>query len=449
MLGKIKALLASNDNRSVMLRRNILLSVVLKIIGLATSLLIVPVTLHYLQKEEYGIWMAISSVLYWFSFFDIGLGNGMRNYLTKSISTGHLEMGRAYLSTTLWVLFLIAGALGLVSFFGLNYIDLTKVFNTQAVSDEVLHGVLFTAIAFTLANLVVRNVGFVFVALQKYALNDFLLISGNIISLIVIFVLSKTAEPSLFKVVLVFSATPVCIFLLAAIPLFRHYKGLRPSYRAVDRRLAGGIISKGMGFFVIQITSCLVIFGSSNLFISHYYGPAEVSVYNVAYKYLNLLAVGYAVVLAPMWNAYTDAYVKNDFDWIRHAYNKAFRIWLLTLAGGLLMLLLSGLFYHLWIGMSLKVPIEMSVSVFLYISFFNLNNCATYLINGLNKIRVQIYTSVVVTAIYVVVMYFFGTRLEPQGIVLAMAACYAVMSLIHCYQCHLLINRRARGVWNK
>ena len=99
MLGKIKALLASNDNRSVMLRRNILLSVVLKIIGLATSLLIVPVTLHYLQKEEYGIWMAISSVLYWFSFFDIGLGNGMRNYLTKSISTGHLEMGRAYLST--------------------------------------------------------------------------------------------------------------------------------------------------------------------------------------------------------------------------------------------------------------------------------------------------------------------------------------------------------------
>lgn len=202
MLGKIKALLASNDNRSVMLRRNILLSVVLKIIGLATSLLIVPVTLHYLQKEEYGIWMAISSVLYWFSFFDIGLGNGMRNYLTKSISTGHLEMGRAYLSTTLWVLFLIAGALGIVSFFGLNYIDLTKVLNTQAVSDEVLHGVLFTAIAFTLANLVVRNVGFVFVALQKYALNDFLLISGNIISLIVIFVLSKTAEPSLFKVVL-------------------------------------------------------------------------------------------------------------------------------------------------------------------------------------------------------------------------------------------------------
>ena len=150
-----------------------------------------------------------------------------------------------------------------------------------------------------------------------------------------------------------------------------------------------------------------------------------------------------------MWNAYTDAYVKNDFDWIRHAYNKAFRIWLLTLAGGLLMLLLSGLFYRLWIGRSLKVPIEMSISVFLYISFFNLNNCATYLINGLNKIRVQIYTSVVVTAIYVLVMYFFGTRLEPQGIVLAMAACYAVMSLIHCYQCHLLINRRARGVWNK
>ena len=449
MLGRLKALLASNDNRSVMLRHNIVLSVVLKVIGLTTSLLIVPVTLHYLQKEEYGIWMAISSVLYWFSFFDIGLGNGMRNYLTKSISTGHYETGRAYLSTTLWVLFLIACGLGVVSFFGINYIDLTQLLNTQAVSDEVLHGVLFTAIAFTLANLVVRNVGFVFVALQKYALNDFLLILSNVVSLIIIFILSKTTAPSLFRVVLVFSATPVCVFLLAAIPLFHHYSMLRPSYRSVDHRLARGIISKGMGFFLIQITSCLIIFGSSNLFISHYHGPAEVSVYNVAYKYLNLLAVGYTVVLAPMWNAYTDAYVKNDYDWIRRAYNKAFRVWLLTLAGGVLMLLLSGLFYRLWIGTSLEVPIGMSVSVFLYVSFFNLNNCATYLINGLNKIRVQIYTSIIITALYVLVIYFFGKRLGPQGIVLSMAACYAVMSLIHCYQCHLLINRQARGVWNK
>ena len=82
---RIKNLFTSKDERNVSLRKNILFSAVLKVIGLATSLMIVPVTLNYLNNEVYGIWLTMSSVLYWFAYFDIGLGNGMRNYLTEAI----------------------------------------------------------------------------------------------------------------------------------------------------------------------------------------------------------------------------------------------------------------------------------------------------------------------------------------------------------------------------
>lgn len=47
-----------------MLTTNILFSGILKIISLSTSLLIVPITINYLNNEVYGIWMTISSMLF-------------------------------------------------------------------------------------------------------------------------------------------------------------------------------------------------------------------------------------------------------------------------------------------------------------------------------------------------------------------------------------------------
>lgn len=74
------------NERSKILRNNILFSCVLKGIGLATSLLIVPITINYLNNEVYGIWMTLTSILFWIGAFDIGLGNGMRNFLAETIS---------------------------------------------------------------------------------------------------------------------------------------------------------------------------------------------------------------------------------------------------------------------------------------------------------------------------------------------------------------------------
>ena len=104
ILSRLKEIFHNDDKRNQILRNNIVLSAVLRIIGLCCSFLIVPITLHYLNNEIYGIWLTMSSLLFWFSYFDIGLGNGMRNYLTKSVSVGNYALGRSYLSTTLFLL---------------------------------------------------------------------------------------------------------------------------------------------------------------------------------------------------------------------------------------------------------------------------------------------------------------------------------------------------------
>lgn len=313
------------NSRNKMLRNNILFSGFLKIVGLLTSLVIVPITINYLNNEVYGIWMTITSILYWITTFDIGLGNGMRNYLAEALATNDTKLGKKYISTTMLLLSLIALSMAIVLLYPLITINFNSFFNTNAIAGNELRMAVVIAVGFTLMNFVLKNIGMIFVAMQKYAINDLLSISGNVIALILIYILTKVTTGNLVLVVLAYTMTSCVAFLLAAIPLFWKHPELKPSLRFFEKSLGKKIVGKGFGFFVIQISSCLVIFGAANFFITQSCGPAAVTTYNIAYKFFNLLVIAYTIILAPMWNAYTDAYVKGDMQWIKATFNKALK----------------------------------------------------------------------------------------------------------------------------
>ncbi len=449
MLDKLRNALTGTNGRNKILVRNILFSAILKVIGLATSLLVVRVTLHYLNNEIYGIWMTITSIIYWISVFDIGMGNGMRNYMTMAISKNNYPEARAYLSTTLFALTVIALVAVVLMILPLSLLDFNSVFNTRVLPSDELRNAMVVAFAFTMMLFVMKNISYVFMAMQKYALADLLTVASNVAALAIVYVLTKTTQGNLLLVVLAFTAAPVVTYLLAAIPFFVGYPQLRPRFGEFRKDLLSKIVGKGLNFFFIQITSCLVIYGASNMFIIQFCGPESVTVYNIAYKFFNLMAIAYTVIISPMWNAYTDAYIKGDYAWIRSNFRTSLRSWFMIEIVGVVMLFLSHWFYRLWVGSAVSVPLSVSLSVFAFISLFNFNNAATYLINGLNKIRVQMITSIVVTALYLAAMLCFGHRIGIEGVVFSMAAAYLVMGAIHFYQCRLLITSRASGIWDK
>ena len=135
--------------------------------------------------------------------------------------------------------------------------------------------------------------------------------------------------------------------------------------------------------------------------------------------------------------------------WIEQKFNRDLKLWGLSVTRRFIMLADCQIFYHLWVGEKVIVPFTVSLCTLIYVCFFNLNNCVTYLINGLNKIRIQVFTSLVFTALYIVVVLLLGKQLGIEGVVLSMAGSYACMSIIHLYQCRLLIKEKANGIWNK
>lgn len=445
----LRKLFDSGNARSKNVLKNILLSVGVKGINVLCSLILVPLSLGYLSKEEYGIWLTISTMLLWISFFDIGLGNGLRNYLSAAISKNDYALGRTYISTTLALLLIIVGIFTLLCCLTFPFLDWADVLNTCTVGSEQLMIIMLITVLLTLINFILKNVGVVYIALQKYAMNEMLHMLGNILSLLVIYVITQTVESSLMWVVVSFAASPLIVFIVAAVPLFRKYKELRPTFRSVDFGYSKVLMSKGGSFFGIQMTTVFVIYASSNFFITQCCGPEAVAVYNTAYRYLSISTMGFTTLIAPLWSAYTDAYVKNDMAWIKKTFKNSLKMWGGTACIGFVMLMVSPWVYQIWIGDALNIPFSLSLSIFAYFCFLNLSNCASYLLNGLNVIFVQLVSSILVTILYLLIVFPMGRHFYVDGVSWSMTISFIILSLIRFWQVRKVLNGTASGIWLK
>ena len=89
-----------SSQRTSLLRKNILVSFLIKGWSAVVVFLMVPVTLHCLGDYKNGVWLTISSLLLWIDNMDIGLGNGLRNKLAAHLAHEETREARSLVSST-------------------------------------------------------------------------------------------------------------------------------------------------------------------------------------------------------------------------------------------------------------------------------------------------------------------------------------------------------------
>ena len=91
-------------------KKNMIFGTVYKGLSMIISYIYVPVVLFYLGEVKYGVWTTILNVLSWISYFDIGIGNGLRNKLAETLvkkDEKKIEHIRQYISSAYIMLALI------------------------------------------------------------------------------------------------------------------------------------------------------------------------------------------------------------------------------------------------------------------------------------------------------------------------------------------------------
>ncbi len=119
---------------------------------ISTSLLTVPLTIHYLGSERFGLWMTISSVLAMANFADFGIGNGVLNMVAEAFGKEDTDRMRQAISSGFAVLTMVG--LLLFAFFASTFLwvswaDIFRVASPQARS-EAAPALLIFALCFAL-----------------------------------------------------------------------------------------------------------------------------------------------------------------------------------------------------------------------------------------------------------------------------------------------------------
>ena len=447
----LKKFVVGGDLRTSTARKNIVFSFFLKGISIVISFLLVPLTINYLNTDEYGIWLTLSSILTWINFFDIGLGNGLRNKLAETFAVGDKKMAQVYVSTTFALLTGIMLLFFITFVIVNNFLHWDKILNTNLLSGDSLGKLVIIVFAFFCLQFVFKTVGTILIADQKSAYSDLLSVIGNLLSLSVIYVLTKITTGNLAYVAVVFSAAPVLVFLVACPVLFRgKYAFLRPKISAVQFTHTKSLIGLGVQFFIIQLAVCIVIYSSTNIILIQLFGSESVTAYNIAFRYFNAISMAYMIVIMPFWSASTDAYARNDLDWIRLSLKKLLVIFAGTMIVLVLMVLLANPFYKIWVGSTdVVIPASLSIVVALYTVLYNWSNTFIYFINGIGKIRLQLYLTVAVAIVYVPVAVWMGKLWGVNGVVLASAISLIPTSIFMPMQCVKLYKNKAIGIWKK
>ena len=437
------------NQRSIEAKKNIAGTVVIKGVSIVISLLMVPITIHYVNSTQYGIWLTLSSIIGWFSFFDIGFGNGLRNKFAESIAKGEHEKARIYVSTTYAILTIIVGII-LILFLGINpFLNWSNILNTTPEMAGELSLLALIVFVFFCMQFVLQLITTVITANQQPAKASLLYFLGSLLSLTIIFILTKTTSGSLIYLGLVYGSAPVVVLIASSIWLYTHkYKAYAPSLKFVKFRFAYDLMSLGLKFFLIQIAA-VIFYQTSNIIIAQLFGPAQVTPYNIAFKYFSVIPMFFGIVLTPFWSAFTEAWSNNDLHWIRSIMKRLMQLWTLLVAIALIMFLFSGFIYRIWVGKEIVVPISLSAVIAIYVVLNAWNGIFSNFLNGVGKIKLQLYLALFGSVLNIPLAIFLGKELGIYGIILSTTLISLMTAVTTPIQYNKIINGKAQGIWAK
>lgn len=444
---RIKAFFGKGNQRTLAVKKNILGSIAIKGCSIFVQLLLVPMTLGYLSTELYGIWLTVSSIIIWLNFFDVGFTLGLKNRLSEAIAREDLVRGKALVSTTYMVMVAVFIPLGILLECIIPLVNWSGFLNVSELYNEQLINVIRVLVVCFCMQMIFNVITAVLAAFQRVALSSVFPVIGNVLACIVIYVLTRTTEGSLMNLALSISFLPILVLLVSTILLFGgSLRSVRPSLSSVDLSMVSQIFNLGARFFIIQI-QLIVLYQSTNILISNIASPESVTAYNIAYKYLGVASMVFSIMLGPLWPAFTDAYVKKDFGWMKRAYHKMSLVYVLIAGGVIFMMLLSPLVYKIWIGDRATVPLLMTLAVGIYTIIHMWDTLQVMLINGTGCVKLQSYLTICGLVLHIPLSLLLGKYVGAVGVVCSMALINILYASVFTIQIRKLMSGNASKIW--
>ncbi len=445
----IKNKLVGGSKRTAIVKKNILGSLAIKMVSIATSFLLVPMTLGYVSAEIYGVWLTISSILHWLTYMDVGFTLGLKNRLNECLAKKDYKKGKSLVSTTYAIMFAIFVPLSTLLIIASPWIDWCSILNVDKSNQEVILKTMQVLFVFIALQMIVNVFVAVVAAYQKTALSSLFAVIGQICSLCIIGMMTMFVKPSLLNLAFAYSLMPIMIVLIASVIYFKtKMKEVAPSFKSINTAYINDLWGLGIKFFIIQV-QMIVLYQATNILISHISGPESVTQYNIAYKLLNIVVMVYTIILNPLWPAFTDAYTKKDYKWMNNMYKKMQKLYLLLCIMISMMVVFSPFIIRLWVGDKVSVPFILTLSIAAYTLIHCWDTLQVTLINGTGKVKLQTYVILIGLVLHIPLSLLLGQYIGIIGVVVSMSIINIIYASFFTTQIRRILRNKAFGIWNE
>lgn len=268
--GAARNLLTGTATKYVLLALNIVIGV-----------LLLPFTMEHLGKAQYGLWMLVVSMTYYFQLLDLGYGSGLVRHITEADATGDERAVNEIVST----FFVVYTGIGAVALLGAVLLAAVVIPRFPAIGPEHLQ----TAQLIMLIIGVRVAVGFpmtVFGAVatsrQAFALNGSIAIASSLASALVTWAVLIRGH-GLVPLVAATTSVALVAYVGYAASAKHVFPALRIRPSAFNRTRVREVTAFSAYVFLIDLAIQLG-FNVDNLVIGGALGTAAVAVYAVAHR---------------------------------------------------------------------------------------------------------------------------------------------------------------------
>jgi O-antigen/teichoic acid export membrane protein len=299
-------------------------SFISKALTIVISFVSVPLTVHYLGAERYGVWLTIGSLLTWMSMTDFGIaGNALVNLLSEAHGKEDQRLAGQHAASAFWTLVGLSLCIGAIFFFTFRLIPWQTVFHvSSAVPAAELDRACAYSLIFFVVSFPLSMVSSVYGAYQDGFMSNVWNIVGSALALVSLIVVAQM-KGGLPQLVLAISGTRAAVgFANVYFMFFRKYPWLKPLPSAVRWSSIKRLLSLGGNYMITQLAG-LGIYQSQPMIITQMLGPSYVVIFVVAQKIVTLPNDLVFMATAPFISAYGEAKARGDWKWIQGAFRNS------------------------------------------------------------------------------------------------------------------------------
>jgi O-antigen/teichoic acid export membrane protein len=407
-------------------------SMAARAVSIVVALVSVPLTVHYLGTEQYGLWVTITSVSALLGFADLGLSNGLMNAVSDAHGREDREAARTYLSSAVAMLVVVALLLGVVFVLVYPLIPWERVFNVSSASASDVAGPGFAVlVAITLVGIPLGVVSSTQLGYQEGYRNGAWQAAGAVFSLVGLMI-AVAGEVSLPWLVLAIGSGPLLATTLNGVDLLRRRPWLSPRLRSATWAAAKWLLRLGLLFFVLQLAS-IIAYQTDYIVIAQILGVSEVTTYAIPMKLFMTIPMLLGFGLLPLWPAYREALTRRDLSWIRHTLVRSLQVTAaVSIPLSLVLVVFGRPLIDLWVGEDVVPTTGLLVALGLWVVVYSLSVAIAMFLNGANVIGFQAGLAVAMTVtnlgLSIGLTHAIGVSGPAWGSTIAVAACVLLPS---------------------